>query len=407
MKRADNFRDARLQQALDHAPDAQERPAALIRMVVKNMAQAALLQAVVKPVDEPVASPSTRPVDVAQSWWTRLWADAGRAGAPWPAAFATVVLGVVITLAWQGQDVPDAMLDAAPDRVAKAAAAAAPSVAPAILARPQIQPAQMPPSVAVATADSERAARTAQPKKAKEESAQKQLAGPDTKTPSVSGATSALPSPATAADVLAKASVETRTQPSSSASTSPSTATASSTPTPPPMMPPAPAVQVAAEAPAAAPAPQAAGASSRLADSARKSSSPMSSGAAPDWASAELVYRGRSKILSKSETQVLASRLETLTAGAAPTSADGPTGQPDLRLVLNAQAKPARPDPEFAAPSGTANSRGALALREGGSFELWGNTFRWRRAGMADVTGIASAQALAALLADLGRVMPL
>ncbi|TWO67844.1 hypothetical protein FN976_24750 [Caenimonas sedimenti] len=98
-----DLRDARLRRALDEAPDASLRPLPRTREAVLEAARS---QAAPRP------------------WWRRLWAPAaGASRMQWNAAFATVLVAGLVSVLWQGQEVPDAQ----PERVARPAPAAAPA----------------------------------------------------------------------------------------------------------------------------------------------------------------------------------------------------------------------------------------------------------------------------------------
>lgn len=77
------LRDARLRQAMDEAPDAALRPPPRVRAAILQSAHAA-----VQPV------------------WRRWWDAAGDRRRPWAAAFASVLVATLITLMWQGEEVP-------------------------------------------------------------------------------------------------------------------------------------------------------------------------------------------------------------------------------------------------------------------------------------------------------------
>ena len=107
------LRDARLQRALAHAPDADLRPAAGARDAIRRQALAA------------VAAPLPLP------WWRRLrqrWGAGSGSYQPWNAAFATLLLAGVVTLLWHDQPVPQAGPEAVD--VAPGAPAAAPPPVP-------------------------------------------------------------------------------------------------------------------------------------------------------------------------------------------------------------------------------------------------------------------------------------
>ncbi len=128
------LRDARLQRALDHAPDAALQPSAAVRDAIHRAAH----QAVRPPVVAPTAA-----------WWTRLWKPSVQPGMPWNAAFASLLLASMVTLLWQGEEVPDAVPKAtAPAALpAKKAEVTPPPPPPALSA-----PAPVAPTVSVPAA---------------------------------------------------------------------------------------------------------------------------------------------------------------------------------------------------------------------------------------------------------------
>ena len=89
------LRDARLKKALDFAPDAQDLPASRTRQAINERAHQAI-------------APEPKP-----AWWRRLWSGAGTPSAPWNAAFATLALATLVTVMWQGREIPDAKPDSA------------------------------------------------------------------------------------------------------------------------------------------------------------------------------------------------------------------------------------------------------------------------------------------------------
>ena len=117
------LRDARLQKALDAAPDADARPPPGIAGSIRAAARSTLTPA--------------RPLVASAPWWQRLWAGTGKPGAPWGAAFATVLLGVLVTALWIDKPVPDAQpMASAP--LPAASPAATPAPAPAPVAAPDV-----------------------------------------------------------------------------------------------------------------------------------------------------------------------------------------------------------------------------------------------------------------------------
>jgi hypothetical protein len=95
------LRDARLRKALHEAPDAQVRPPQRTREAILQAAHSAV-------------QPGWR------SWWRRT----GDRRLPWGAALATVALATLITVMWEGREIPDSRREAAPDLPASSRAAA-------------------------------------------------------------------------------------------------------------------------------------------------------------------------------------------------------------------------------------------------------------------------------------------
>lgn len=127
---AENLRDARLAQALQHMPDAHMQPSAQTRHAVL---QEALRAAGVK--------------GHKKSRWWHAWLGQPGQRVPWSAAVASLAVVCFITVLWYGQDVPDA----APER-SKEGTAPAPERKVASAPSPQpLSPA--PASPAVANAD--------------------------------------------------------------------------------------------------------------------------------------------------------------------------------------------------------------------------------------------------------------
>lgn len=135
-----HLRDARLKRALEEAPDAGLQAPPRIRAAIQAAAR-----------------------DAVRPWWRRLWpaAGAGR-GLPWSAALATVLLASLITLLWQGQEIPGARPEPAgadqgsppapapPAPAAPAPAAPTPSAPPA--ERPAAAQRREAPAAATAAA---------------------------------------------------------------------------------------------------------------------------------------------------------------------------------------------------------------------------------------------------------------
>lgn len=125
-----------------------------------------------------------------------------------------------------------------------------------------------------------------------------------------------------------------------------------------------------------------------------------------EWASAELLYQGRTTRLSRRDALNLVNRVMTLTAANASPSANA-DGNSDST---------ANPDRSASAVPKATRDAGTLRLRlqllnQGNpaavaQFELrGGNNFRWQRAGEPDVWGRLTAEAVASLLAEAARTL--
>ncbi len=339
----DNLRDTRLKRALAHAPDAQDMPAQAIRNAIKNKASHAVRT-------KANAHLATNP-----PWWKRFWASTGRAGGPWNTAFATVVLGSIITLIWHGQDLPDAVLDkqaVALPRLQDKTQAAAISVGPAV---------QAPPAPATAPAP---VIEPAQPTTAKSPPAAKP---PKAARPRV--------------DAPVSSGVESRVAEIAQSATAPATAPAGVAAAPPP----------GAPAPAPAPA-QSLGRAPVLADQARSAAkmaaaAPTSAAVMPlQWDALEVTYRGQTARLSKAESQALTAQVQALVASAVDLAALLPSTKPTLQLKWYA-----------------ANGTGATEVA---TFSLWAGRFAWQVGGNAAIEGVALSDPLDTLLASINRVLP-
>lgn len=109
------LRDARLQKALEYAPDAGLTSGKSVGDAIKFAALKAL-QTV----------PARRP----RGWWARFkawWLPPGHV--PWNAAFASLLLASLVTLVWRGEHTPGAEPEAAAERPVATAPAAPPAQA--------------------------------------------------------------------------------------------------------------------------------------------------------------------------------------------------------------------------------------------------------------------------------------
>ncbi|RZL95597.1 MAG: hypothetical protein EOP76_03955, partial [Variovorax sp.] len=152
----DDRPDPLLRRALDHAPDHGAVPDFRIGKRIRKMAREAVAPDAAQ--DLLPMLPDDRP------WWRRLlFGSAGRGQMPWNAAFATVIVGVLVTVLWQREPVPGPQLDRqapATERAPAAAPAAPAAPAPAperraetSTARPDEEPRiALPPTVPEAPA---------------------------------------------------------------------------------------------------------------------------------------------------------------------------------------------------------------------------------------------------------------
>lgn len=115
---ADDLRDPVLQRALENAPDQAATPDWRLGQSIRAMAHEAV-----------APSLPELPVPAERSWWQRLLGIGAGGGVPWNAAFATVLVGVLVTLMWQREEVPGARLDGPQEKAAPAVAASAPPAA--------------------------------------------------------------------------------------------------------------------------------------------------------------------------------------------------------------------------------------------------------------------------------------
>ncbi|MDM0089519.1 MULTISPECIES: hypothetical protein [unclassified Variovorax] len=145
---ADDLRDPVLQRALENAPDQAATPDWRLGESIRAMAHEAV-------------APSLPELPLQRTWWQRLLGIGAGGGVPWNAAFATVLVGVLVTLMWQREEVPGARPDGAQQQAAPAAAApqaevaqGAPAPAPAPAAPPAPEPAPPPSALDAQLAES-------------------------------------------------------------------------------------------------------------------------------------------------------------------------------------------------------------------------------------------------------------
>lgn len=124
------LRDARLRQALHEAPDAALRPPQRTRDAVRAAAHAAV-----------------------QPAWRRWWRSVGDHRRPWGAALATLALATLVTVLWEGREIPEARREAVPDAAPVPAApapvrqaASAPDALPGLATSQRDSPAVVTPA---------------------------------------------------------------------------------------------------------------------------------------------------------------------------------------------------------------------------------------------------------------------
>ena len=464
-----DLRDARLHQALAHAPDRDALPAPGTRNTIKNIA------------NNVIETRAGDRFDTQIPWWKALWEKTGRAGrgghasGPWNAAFATLLLGGIITLIWQGQEVPVAVPDQRPagQRVPDAALPA-PAVEPRapMAVRPpaaaDVPPAAVPAPAPTATKRADTAlAKAPQPGPSPQQ--QRDQAAPASSKASISKApvSPAAPAPAPAAPTanlgapaestlrreapalekresaavgapsadksisdMAAAPQQAGKQGAAAAPSSPATAPAQPVAPDPaaavaraPEPSPAPAAAPARAAPyaAAAPAPSAPGAVGSMAERiarndgnnrSRRAMFPPAALTTADWVAADVLYQGRTIRLARPDAQNLVNKALGLMAA-------NPAAVPSARAADKAPATAAETTVETAvAKAGTEggaptlrlqlvdqNSSGAVA-EPVAQLELRGTALRLQRAGQADVVGVLTPEALAGLLAEVVRALP-
>lgn len=282
-----DLRDARLQRALEHAPDDAGAPSAAVAEAIRQHARRAL--------EADRALDARRP-----PWWRTLWRASGSRAGPWNAAFATVVLAGFVTLLWQGRDLPGADPQEVPLTVPPPPPMAAPAPAPA------------------AKADAERRpdAQAPVPSEARREPAANQSAAPRAqRAPDAIPAAPPAPAPvgpsavAEAQSRAAEADSRTRAEAATGAARD-SAARGAVAPAP------------ALAAPAAPP---------RAASIARAST--------PSWDSVRITREGQSIELGRDAAERLAVLVRTVIETARPVTADAPAGAtPSLRIELRAGA---------------------------------------------------------------------
>jgi hypothetical protein len=341
------LRDEALHRALLNAPDHTAAPNWRLRKAILDHAHDAVT---------PFAA-AAEPEGPARTWWQRLLGLGGQGGGarmPWNAAFATVLVGVLVTVLWQREPVPGAR----PAGEAQVSAPAQRSEAPAAPASPP--PAAPSPSPAPSPQAPERALPSSQDIVGGAAPVPEAPVEPATAPAPAKGARSSRsaerPSPTPAPSELARRQADDAALSGSAAATAKE------------------ARKKEAAAPAAEPAPAPAAAPPAAAPPPPSASPALPTfSALSQWSRITITQRGgASRTLSRAEAQDLNALL-----GSAAISAIGSqplAGTPEWRVTLE-------------------RSNGDVMA----TFELGRNQVRWREGRGAAATGMPSASSLAAL----------
>ena len=371
-----HLRDARLQHALDNAPDAGLLPKIETKNAIHTIATNAIQ-----------TSGDGKKI-IKLSWWQRCWNTLGQQNAPWSAAFATLLLGGIITLLWHGQEIPDA----APDRQSTSATPAMPT--PSLASEPPPVASSAPPSNealkrAPVQITQVQPAPTAARAKAKEaavaevaeiDPTDKKSSAPFAKQGATKDVADASPSAAPPAGADKLTAVPTpMTSPAMTERPAAQAARAAAALPLSPVPAPAPAPATAAPAPAPAPAAMPAPAAAAPAASPRMASNDMS---APQWVRATLLLNGKTVSVSGAPLRALAQHLNTLIAQSKPSSDALPSAAAVLRLSLTSPT-------------------GELSL-----LQLWPQVLSWQPAGQALQIRVVEDASAQALLAEAARLLP-
>ncbi|MEP6720948.1 MAG: hypothetical protein ABJA77_05855 [Variovorax sp.] len=115
----DDRPDPALRRALENAPDHSTVPDFRIGKAIRRMAHQAV-------ASDEGAQDLLPMLPEGQPWWHRLlFGSGGKTRMPWNAAFASVLVGVLVTVLWQREPVPGPQLDSQAPAAAKSAAPAA------------------------------------------------------------------------------------------------------------------------------------------------------------------------------------------------------------------------------------------------------------------------------------------
>lgn len=292
------LRDARLRKAMDEAPDATLQPQQRTREAIRAAAHGAV-----------------------QPAWRRWWTRSGGSGMPWTAALATIALATLVTVMWEGREVPGARTEA--DVVATAPAPAAgpvpaPGPAPAAGPVPQELPA---PAAAPAPAPLPvPATRAERPESSqREQRARAAPAAPAPVAPAAPGRAPAAPAPvlpdaAGSSDMLARTAPAAEEARAAAAAPPPPPSVAAAAP-PPPMAAPVPAPAAQRQAAPAAP-----------------TAALRASPASLPWTQVRIESGGRSVVIPRTQAGELPTLVMTMLAS--PSEEPSTSAPPTLRLEL-------------------------------------------------------------------------
>lgn len=137
-----DLRDPVLRRALENAPDQAAAPDWRLGQSIRALAHEAV-----------APSLPALPVAAQRPWWQRLLGIGAGGGMPWNAAFATVLVGVLVTVMWQREETPGARLDGPQEKATPAPVPASPPVAEVARPAPVAPPAAPAPAAAAPAAE--------------------------------------------------------------------------------------------------------------------------------------------------------------------------------------------------------------------------------------------------------------
>ena len=296
------LRDARLRKALHEAPDAALQPPQRTRDAVRAAAHAAV-----------------------QPAWRRWWRSAGDHRLPWGTALATVALATLVTVMWEGREIPGARREAAPET---APIPAAPAPAREAASVPTALPGTAPPEphVPAAVAPSAPPASPARPGTAAGRSRERPLASPPAASTPPAREAAIEQAPAVKAaphDPVTRDAGTSATEGLSRAASAAEDARATAAP---------PRVVAAAPAPTPAPAPPAPAAAQRQGATVAPQAALRASPASLPWTQLRIEAGGRSVVVARMQAGELPALVTSLLAS--PSDDADATAAATLRLEL-------------------------------------------------------------------------